>query len=107
VGEPAEYSLGYRPRRDKKTRARTKIAELLADEQCSKATLDFLATTNAGRRQAHRWQRREEEQAVRPRRENAKSTSHRWRLGREEFVFFCLGSSYFFFFLLVSQAGSG
>jgi len=31
------------------TRDRTKIAELFADERCSKATLDFLATTDVGK----------------------------------------------------------
>ena len=30
-------------------RGRTKAAELLADERCSQAVLDFLATTNVGR----------------------------------------------------------
>jgi len=30
-------------------KGRTKIAELLADERCSQALLDFLATTDVGR----------------------------------------------------------
>jgi len=32
-----------------RTRDRTKIAELFADERCSKAILDFLATTDVGK----------------------------------------------------------
>ena len=53
VEEPAKNSLGGRPRRKlpgpARGRDRTKIAELLADERCSQAVLDFLATTDVGR----------------------------------------------------------
>jgi len=51
----AEGSLGYRPKETRKhpgpvrTRDRTKMAELFADERCSKAILDFLATTDVGK----------------------------------------------------------
>jgi len=54
--KPAEDPLGNRPGGDQEAsgtspgeRDRTKIAELLADEQCSQAILDFLPTTDVGR----------------------------------------------------------
>ena len=49
--EPTEDSLGDRPRDPQAPRPgdRTNIAELLADEWCSQAVLDFLATTDVGR----------------------------------------------------------
>jgi len=54
VEEPAEDSLGNRPRRAPQApptrgRDRTSTAELLADERCSQAVLEFLATTDVGR----------------------------------------------------------
>jgi len=49
--EPTEDSLGDRPRDPQAPRPgdRTNIAELLADQWCSQAVLDFLATTDVGR----------------------------------------------------------
>jgi len=55
VEEPTEDLLGHRPRGDQKapgptrTRGRTKVAELSADERCSRAILDFLATTEVSK----------------------------------------------------------
>ena len=54
---PAKDSLGDRtgPARG---RIRTKIAELLADERCSQAVLDFLAATDGrptGGRRSGQW----------------------------------------------------
>ena len=43
-GRPSSRRPASSPGRD-----RTNIAELLADEQCSQAVLDFLATTDVGR----------------------------------------------------------
>jgi len=80
--KPAEDPLGNRLVETKKIpgpirgRDRTKIAELFADERCSQAILDFLATTDW---QAHQWQKREKERPARPRSgkaENARSSSH-------------------------------
>ena len=45
-------------------RGRTKIAELFADERCSQAILDILATTDVG---SHRWQKVQEQRSARPR----------------------------------------
>jgi len=42
---------------------RFKISELFADERCSKAILDFLATTEVGRTAAHRWRTRNQAEA--------------------------------------------
>ena len=46
--EPTEDSLDDRPRGDPQA-PRTITAELLADERCSQAVLDFLATTDVSR----------------------------------------------------------
>jgi len=73
-------------------RDRTKIAELLADERCSQAILDFLATTDVGRTagppvaeegeegasEASEWEDRERKEQLAPLREEDE------RLGREE-----------------------
>ena len=53
MGE-TEDPLGHRPGDQKATgparrRDHTKIAELFADERCSQAILDFLATADVGR----------------------------------------------------------
>jgi len=80
--KPAEDPLGNRPGGDQKLpgptrgRDRTKIAELFADERCSQAILDFLATTGW---QAHRWLKRVKKGPARPRSgktENAGSSPH-------------------------------
>ena len=73
-------------------KGRTKIAELLADERCSQALLDFLATTDVGRTagppvaeegeegasEASEWEDREREEQLAPLREEEE------RLGGEE-----------------------
>ena len=51
---------------------RFKISELFADERCSKAILDFPATTEVGRTARDQIEKRE----------NAKNTLHRWRRKR-------------------------
>ena len=63
-------------------RDRTSIAELLADERCSQAVLDFLATTDVGRMsdppvtsEASEWEAREQAERAWERREEE-------RLGR-------------------------
>jgi len=53
VEEPTKDPLGHRPGGDQKAtgsagrRDRAMIAELFADEQCSQAIVNFLATTSA------------------------------------------------------------
>jgi len=63
-------------------RDRTSIAELLADERCSQAVLDFLANTDVASagRPAHRWQKRKTRRLVRP--QNGKRGNRRSGIGR-------------------------
>ena len=63
-------------------RDRTSIAELLADERCSQALLQFFATTDVGRTSGHRWPRKARMRPVRPR--NGKRGTKRSGLGRGE-----------------------
>jgi len=99
-GEPQdipEDPLGNRPRGDQEAsgpnpgRDRTEIAELFADERCSQAILDFLATTDVGRTagppvaeegegasEASEWEDREREEQLALLREEEE------RLGGEE-----------------------
>ena len=80
VGETRKHPVPVR------ARDRTKIAELFVDERCSKAILEFLATTNVGKAagsSASAWENRE--------RKNARSTSHRWRRTRQGWVGGTLG----------------
>ena len=48
-------------------RGRSKITELFADERCSQAILDFLATTDVERKAGHRRKKTQEQRPARPR----------------------------------------
>ena len=62
-------------------RDRTKIAEVFADERCSQAILDFLATTDIGRTAGLPVQKGEKERSARPR---SGKTEEQLALLREE-----------------------
>jgi len=103
---------GRANRRPSGYRAGTKIAELLADQRCSQAILEFLATTDVGR-QAHRWQKKKQKQrpaSLGVGEQGSRGASRSFEGGRtvwgEEwadslslFLFFILFYFYFLYFL--------